>query len=580
MTRVSCSFQLFLCVGLLFCVNVFSSVTHADVETTGNVEPADPASWTAGTPARVGNTADGTLTVNGGSEVMANTCRIGNDSGVTGVATITGANTWLMCNIETHVGYSGNGTLNITDGGRVWFNSFSGYWDSSIGYNAGSTGVMNVDGAGSEWEYLTTGVESTLNVGRLGDGTLNLTNGGTATNSVGRIGYFSGSTGVVNVDGAGSEWTLWGNTGSFNGTVTVGSSGNGTLNITNGGAVSITRSGYIGAYSTGVVSVDGTGSTWTLKNLYLGNGANGNGTMKVTNGATVSSTGLGIIGSGAGAKGFVTVDGTGSILSNSGSLKVGSSGDGILNISSGGQVGTGQGVSVASASKIAMSVTNNDMFQIGTAGTYDLTNDGVIALSAAPGLASGVYSPISVTGDWLGSGSYDAFGGVWDDTAHTFTVATAQTTTSGVPVNIDLANTQRIEVGTKLVANFEPAGGPTSVDFTATEISGVELLALEALLDPGHVINGWDFDILGLPIGDEVSLSLAFVGDPDGAMVWHNDGSGWAEYETELVYSNGWASFTVDSFSSYAVTGVPEPGTLPFLVLGGLGWLVRRRRRN
>jgi hypothetical protein len=43
--------------------------------------------------------------------------------------------------------------------------------------------------------------------------------------------------------------------------------------------------------------------------------------------------------------------------------------------------------------------------------------------------------------------------------------------------------------------------------------------------------------------------------------------------------AGGVVSFTVAGFSGYAVTGVPEPGTLVMLVLGGLTLIGRRRRR-
>ena len=47
------------------------------------------------------------------------------------------------------------------------------------------------------------------------------------------IGYQSGSTGVATVDGVGSTWTN-------NGSLYVGNSGTGTLNIAAGGAVAAT----------------------------------------------------------------------------------------------------------------------------------------------------------------------------------------------------------------------------------------------------------------------------------------------------------------------------------------------------
>ena len=70
-------------------------------------------------------------------------------------------------------GYQGNGSLTIQDGTAV--NSIAGY----IGYKAGSTGVVTVDGVGSTW------ATSGLYVGNSGNGTLNINHGGFVSNSVG-----------------------------------------------------------------------------------------------------------------------------------------------------------------------------------------------------------------------------------------------------------------------------------------------------------------------------------------------------------------------------------------------------------
>ena len=68
-----------------------------------------------------------------------------------------------------------------------------------------------------------------------------------------------------------------------------------------------------------------------------------------------------------------------------------------------------------------------------------------------------------------------------------------------------------------------------------------------------------------------------------GAGVWHYNGTTWSQYAAaDMIYdSNGIVSFTVNSFSGYAVTGipVPEPGTLALLSLGAL-WLRKTRRRR
>ena len=117
-------------------------------------------------------------------------------------------------------GYLGNGSLSICNGVTVQSDG------CAIGYNAGSSGVVTVEGPGSTWNC-TTHLNS-FNVGASGSGTLNIVNGGTVnTINGGGGGVAVGSNGVVNVNGTGSAWTA--NAQSFS----VG----GKLNITAGGVV-------------------------------------------------------------------------------------------------------------------------------------------------------------------------------------------------------------------------------------------------------------------------------------------------------------------------------------------------------
>ena len=62
---------------------------------------------------------------------------------------------------------------------------------------------MTVSGTGSRWEN-----SGNLSVGYGGEGTVDITNGGVVSNTVGRIGANStgSSVGWVTVSGAGSEW--------------------------------------------------------------------------------------------------------------------------------------------------------------------------------------------------------------------------------------------------------------------------------------------------------------------------------------------------------------------------------------
>ena len=136
-----------------------------------------------------------------------------------------------------YIGYSGTGTLNITNGGGV--TDSSGY----LGYSSASKGVATVDGIGSMWTN-----SAPLYVGYVSMGTLNITNGGAVSNTDCYLGLTSGSTAVVTVDGTGSTWI---NTGKLS----VGYSGSGTLNVSNGGTVCAnTITG--GSVSTGVMSLN------------------------------------------------------------------------------------------------------------------------------------------------------------------------------------------------------------------------------------------------------------------------------------------------------------------------------------
>ena len=120
---------------------------RAGITPTGDVEPANPSSWTTSTTGYIGNTASGTLTVDGGSGLISGTGCIGFGSGALGVVNVDGAgSTWINSGI-LYVGNNnnGSGTLSIAGGGTVTDTS------GNIGYNFGSTGVAAVDGTGSKW---------------------------------------------------------------------------------------------------------------------------------------------------------------------------------------------------------------------------------------------------------------------------------------------------------------------------------------------------------------------------------------------------------------------------------------------
>ncbi len=459
------------------------------------------------------------------------------------------------------IGDSGSGTLTINDGSTVVNHT------GNIAYRPDSVGVVAVDGADSKW------TNAALWVADRGEGTLNITNGGevVATYESG-IGYTTGSIGKITVADASSTFTTK--------NITVGNQGKGTLEITNGGEVVNTGYGYIGgsASGEGLVTVAGANSKWTLDSgVRVGRYCEG--TLEISNGGAVSNT-WAQIGDQSGSVGTVTVEGNNSTWTISSALLIGNAGTAALSITNGGSVSVTGATMQNSASLLMIEVGGDDVFS-----TNDFTANGTVRLAAQAGLAAGTYAPIANGGTWTDSAAtYETLGGVWNATAHTFIVSAAAQATSGVQTTIDLATTQRIDVGGNLAVNFMAAGSSTSLDFTATATSGQTLTDLQDLMSDGQVVQGsWDFDIPGLPGGDDVMLSFALAGvtGDDEVTIWHyDDTAGWTLYDaTDLVIADGRASFSVDSFSSYAVTAVPEPATMALLTLGSLAMLRRRRRK-
>ncbi len=154
-------------------------------------------------------------------------------------------------------------------------------------------------------------------------------------------------------------------------------------------------------------------------------------------------------------------------------------------------------------------------------------------------------------------------------------------------VAIDRGEMQRLLIadagtGWSVGASFLAADVPSELRFTATPIGGATLTDLESLLDVGDLVRGgWTFAVTGAySEGDPAYLSFdlgpGFL-RPD-LNLWHHDGIEWTEYAaSDLTYNEQYASFTVTDFSGYAVSAVPEPGSLALLAVAALALLVRAR---
>ena len=143
----------------------------------------------------------------------------------------------------------GNATVTVSNGGTIVIDAQGTPTGSSQGGlliggfsgQAQADGTLNIDGNGST-VTVTTGDNQ---IGRAGTGTLNITNGGTLNSGSARtevIGRSVGSTGTVNVTGAGSTWNAGdrvfiGHEVDLATSTSTGAGGDGTLNVANGGAV-------------------------------------------------------------------------------------------------------------------------------------------------------------------------------------------------------------------------------------------------------------------------------------------------------------------------------------------------------
>ncbi|MFZ5832549.1 MAG: PEP-CTERM sorting domain-containing protein [Planctomycetota bacterium] len=480
--------------------------------------------------------AAGSLSVRNGVSLSSPDAYLGYSSGAVGTATVNGAGSIWTVTRDMHIGYNGTGSLSITAGGRV--NCSGTPYGCYVGEGSGSIGTVAVSGPGSKLSC-----QGNTYIGHTGQGAIHVSDGGLLTTAHAwdvHLGYEKKSIGTVTIDGPGSKWTYYTNP-------VVGTYGTGVLQITHGGNVScavnygeVSLGRYTG--SKGTVIVDGPLSTWT-SDLGVVVGVEGSGTFSITGGG-IARLGSVIIGN---SKSLLALDvGRGSSL--------------VLNSGSG-----------------------------------TLSNSGKVRLLASADIAPGTYQPI-LAGTWSGTGKYQAIGGTWNASTHEFIVGGVEQGLSGSPLSLDLASQQRALItcdrggnGPDWIAgaSFLAAATATPIEFTATAISGQMLTDLTAAMDAGEsVLCGWEFSTTGYTVDANHPAYLSFdVGagfSRDDFTVWHHDGTGWTELTPlDLTYDGEhYASFTVESFSGYAITAVPEPGTLALLTILGLAGLVVLQRRK
>jgi fibronectin-binding autotransporter adhesin len=330
--------------------NILSSALSGPAVTVGNYNAGSVtidgtgSNWTATGEFDVGYYyGTGTVLVAAGASLETGHSNgvagfvIGNQAEGSGTATITGTGSTLTNSGEFIIGDAGSGTFKISAGGVVSTSlpSGNGIDGAVIGEASGSSGIVDVTGAGSRWT-----IGSDLVIGSAGTGSLTIGSGSTVTAA--RLQMADAGTGSLDVSGASAKLAIGGN-------AQFGNGGSAAVTIARSGQVSISGNAEL---KNGQMMLAG-GELDVAKTLTLDAGQllSGYGTVQassIINSATVQAS--------AGTLSFIGG------VTGSGKLEI----EAASTLSLGGRVGSGQEtIFEAAAGKLVL--TNPTSF----AGTID-----------------------------------------------------------------------------------------------------------------------------------------------------------------------------------------------------------------
>jgi T5SS/PEP-CTERM-associated repeat protein len=492
---VHCGHRAATSIALFALALATSPLASAAISTTGNVNP-DPTGGTVSGTLVVGNAIPGTLAVEGGSTLTANTLSVGTGGTGGGTVTITGTasgpqttlNLLGPPNLATvnnplELGQWGTGTMTVSGGAIVNAlgdaNCTSAHCNTFIGQTAGSTGTLSLIGAGTTASFGGGFILGSAFVSTVANGGFNFgTPGGTATAivnvtggavlntyaaSLANVPVSAASLGTekaiahVTVDGTGSIWTVSPNpvTGA-NAGINMASAPNATatIDVTHGGQLVITGANSylnVGDAGSGTLTIGGAGAgnfgqVSLAGGMTLGNQATGVGTVTIGAGSGQSTL----------TAGFLTVGNSGTALSTF-TVNAG----GVFN-----QTADNFGVAIGqqSGSKGAVVINGgqfnvnglNSAIGVGNNGTGSLTvsNGGQLTLSSTSGgigVAGGVGSTgdVTVDGGQISVNGPNAFFGVGGSGTGTLAIINGGTVSVA---NLGLG-TQTTGVGTATVGN-------------------------------------------------------------------------------------------------------------------------------
>ena len=149
------------------------------------------SSWTT-QRLSAGFSGEGTLTVSDGATLQSADALIADQTGSTGETLITGAGSRWTNSGPIRIGSRGEGLLRIEDGAEMTTSSFA-----ILGAAVGAEGTVTITGEDSAWS------PNSLFIGQLGTGSLTLSDGGRLAvgggSGAASLGFSAGSTGVLNI---------------------------------------------------------------------------------------------------------------------------------------------------------------------------------------------------------------------------------------------------------------------------------------------------------------------------------------------------------------------------------------------